>query len=51
MRNSDVFMRFSSSDEDLIVAKIPDPEENINDESKNYILQLINSSNKYNIRN
>ena len=51
MRNSDVFMRFSSSDEELIEAKIPEAEETINNESKNYILQLINSSNKYNIRN
>ena len=51
MRNSDVFMRFSSSVEELIEAKIPEAEETINNESKNYILQLINSSNKYNIRN
>ena len=35
MRNSDVFMRFSSSDEELIEAKIPEAEETINNESKN----------------
>ena len=35
MRNSDIFMRFSSSDEELIEAKIPEAAETINNESKN----------------